>query len=227
LELNEQGVQAVKAKNFTKAEELFKRSIAVDPQNLTAVFNLASMYLTNKSEESAISLLETYTEKVQNDAGLFARLGDAYFATKKPDEALTAYEKALALDKGYPGLLERLGTVYALRNRFGDAERMLILASDQNPRDPQLLANLSSIYLKNKKPQESITAARRALQVKPTTEVYVTMGSAYETLGDFSNALISFQRAKDLGDKRAELEKKIAALTANQPKRSSASTSAS
>lgn len=209
LELNEKGVAALKAKNYAQAEELFRKSLGTDRKNVTAAFNLSSLLLTQKRELEAVELLEQYTIAYDQDSGLFVRLGDAYFATKQPSKALASYEKALALAPTYPGLHQKLATVYALLNRPKDTERMLLQAVELDPKDGASLASLSAIFLANGKPQEAISTAKRALQVKPTSEVYVTLGSAYETEKDFKNSLIAFRRARDLGDKRAELNKKI------------------
>lgn len=212
LEFNEKGVASLKAKNFSQAEDLFRRSLNADPKNLTAAFNLSSLLLTQKREREAIDILEKYTEAYDKDSGLFVRLGDAYFSTKEPDKALGAYEKAFAIDPAFPGLAQKLASVYALRNRPKDSERMLLLAVEQDPKDGAALASLSAMFLANGKSQQAISTAKRALQVKPSSEVYITLGTAYEFQRDYKNSLIAFKRARDLGDKRAELDKKIAFL---------------
>ncbi|NLF24407.1 MAG: tetratricopeptide repeat protein, partial [Deltaproteobacteria bacterium] len=102
LQLNERGAAAVNAKDFSGAEQLFRQALAVDPYNLTAVFNLAGMYLSNQKEESAKQLLEDYTKRYPKDAGLYARLGDTYFTLKKLQEAARAYETVLKLNPSYP-----------------------------------------------------------------------------------------------------------------------------
>ena len=212
LELNEQGVSAVKAKDFRRAEGLFRNALAIDAGNVSAAFNLAGALLANKKEGEAILFLSEYTKNYAEDAGLFVRLGDAYFAAKKPRQAISAYERALQLQPTYPGLSAKLGTVFGLANQPLEAERAFLLAVAQNPKDGQALSNLASIFLANGKPDKAISTAKRALQVKPTAELYITLGTAYEIKRDFKNALIAFQRAVDLGDKREELLRKIDAL---------------
>ncbi len=212
LELNEKGIAAIKAKDFQSAEKLFKQALATDNKNITAAFNLAGVLLTNKKGQEAVELLTQYTNAWKSDAGLFARLGDAQFSQKNVPEAAKAYEKALEIDRGYPGVAGKLGTVYGLLNRSQDSEKMLLLAIEQNPRDGRSMANLSSIFLANGDPQKAIATAKRALQIKATSEIYVTLGTAYEILKDNKNALISFQRAVDLGDKRELLITKIEEL---------------
>lgn len=217
LALNERGIAAVKAKDFVNAEDLFRKALASDPNNLTAVFNLAGVYLVNNRPEAAVSLLEQYTANHVDDAGLFVRLGDAYFATHKINQARRAYETVLKLAPNYQGLAGKLGTVYMLSNRPADAEKMLRVVALQKPKDGAALANLSSVLLGNGKHAEAIATAKRALQLKATKEVYVTLGTAYELTKDYKNALVAFERAVDLGDKRPELARKIAGLKTALP----------
>lgn len=212
IELNEKGAKAIKSGNMKEAEELFHQAVAEDPKNLTAAFNLAGMYLNNKKIDESIKLLEAYTKNYDMDAGLFVRLGDSYFADKKIKEAIGAYKKGYALEPKYPGLPSKLGTVYALANMLAEAEKMFGTAVEQAPKDPQALANLGSLLLANGKHQEAITMAKRALQARPSKEVYVTLATAYELAKDYKNSLIAFQRAADMGDNRQEIKDKIEEL---------------
>ena len=212
MALNEKGVSAATAKQYKVAEKLFKDALKIDEGNLTAVFNLASMYLANQKESSAVALLESYTVKMPNDPGLQARLGDAYFASRNIDSALTYYSKAIELDPTYQGVHAKLSTIYSLKNQLDMAERMALRAIELEPKNGQILANLSSIFLANNKPEKAISTAKRALQVKASSEVYITLGSAYETLQDYNSSLIAFKRAADLGDDTDELGEKIEAI---------------
>lgn len=213
LELNEQGVLAIKARRFQEAEDLFTKALEVDSRNITAVFNLAGMYITNKREAQAVTILSRYTKEFPRDAGLHARLGDAYFGSQDPRNAAIAYEVAYKLDPKYPGIPSKLGTLYAMQNKLSKAAAMYEQAVKANPNDAQSLKNLSNVYLGLGKPQQSISTAKRALQLSSTADVYVTLGNAYQEVRDNKNALNSFIRAKELGYQDPNLTKVIEGLT--------------
>jgi len=217
LELNERGVTAIRAREFDRAEQLLQQALEVDSKNITAVFNLAGMYITNKKDAQAVSLLEKYTALFPKDAGLHARLGDAYFSSQNPKKAVEAYEKALQLDPTYPTIPARLGTLYTMSNKLDKARVMFEQAIKRNPKDIQSTRNLSSIYLALGKPKDSIAMAKRALQQAPSAEMYVTLGNAYQQIRDTENALNAFQRAKDLGYKDPALAKVIEDLSKGVP----------
>lgn len=212
LRLNEEGVQAAQNKDFAEAEDLFLEALTADEFNLTAVYNLAGMYLTNEENEDAIKLLKAYTKKYPSDPGLTSRLADAYFSTQNITKAETYYLKTIELDKSYPNIYGRLGTIYTLKSKLADAEKLFLKATQAEPLNYDYLASLSSLQLGNGNAQDAIRTAKKALQVEATSEVYVTLGTAYEETKNYSNALIAFQRAQDLGDIRQKLSDKIKEL---------------
>lgn len=207
MKLNEAGVAQVKIKNFLAAEDSFKRALALDRSNLTAVYNLSGVYLQNKRTSAAIDLLDAYTRETQTDAGLFSRLGDAYFAAKQIDKAVQNFEKGYAIDPNYPQLITKLGTLYSLKKQLKKAEDILRDGAKRTPNDAQLLSNFSSVLYANKKVKEAITYAKRSLQINPTKELYITLGNCYLSLSDKKNAKVALERARDLGDKSPELAK--------------------
>jgi tetratricopeptide (TPR) repeat protein len=209
LELNEKGVAAIRSKDYPQAEKAFRAALAADRGNLSAVFNLAGMYVLDKRQGAAVELLNEYIKKFPTDPGLHARLGDTYFSMKKVTEASKSYEQAVKLDPTYQGIARKLSSTYIILNKLKDAEMMLLKAVEEAPDDGELLGSLSSVFLANGKPDKAVSAAKRALRVSPKAEIYVTMGTAYELLKDYKNALISMERARDLGDSSKELAEKI------------------
>lgn len=209
LELNEKGVMAIKMRDFERAETLFAEALSIDSKNITAVFNLAGMYITNKKESLAVALLEKYSSDFPKDAGLQARLGDAYFSSQNPESARVAYEQAYKLDPNYPTLPVRLATVYSMTKKLDKAVAMYEKAVKLNPKDFQSLRNLSSLYVALNKPHQAISTAKRALQISSSPDLYVTLGTAYQDVRDPKNALIAFRRAEEMGHKDPALSKII------------------
>ena len=140
VELNQQGIIALKQNNTKLAEDFFRRAIEVDAGNLTAAYNLAGVLIHNKKKDEALTLLENYTKRYPDDAGLFSSYGDILLSLSKNSEetngetkgddfenlkkATENYEKAFAIDKNYPGLTAKLGLVYALLNRRSEERRV-------------------------------------------------------------------------------------------------------
>jgi tetratricopeptide (TPR) repeat protein len=212
IELNEKAVALAKTRDYTRAERLFKDSLEADNGNLTAAFNLAGMYVANRKPEDAVALLEHYAAENPNDVGILIRLGDAFMANRNASAALVNYKKAFQLEAGYEGLPLKLATAHVLNNELPEAEKVLLHGVELEPDNYELLTNLSSVFLANGNPDKAISTVRRALQIKASSELYITMGTAYEIRNEIRNALIAFQRAADLGNNTDELKQKIASL---------------
>ena len=209
LELNEQGVQAAKANDAKRALALFEEALSADERNLSAAVNLATAYVTMGRGADARKLLERYAAAYPQDALLARRLGDVFFVGKEPKQALPWYEKAYQLDPAAPGVPARLATLYTLENRLADAVGMWRKAVAADPKNAGYLANLASVELSDGKADASIVTCKRALSLRPSKEVYITLGTAYEVQKQYGEALIAFRRARDLGDAREELAAKI------------------
>jgi len=212
LELNEKGAQALQAHDTEQALKLFQQAYDIDNSNLTAAYNLAGAFVASNRESDAITLLNKVVKKYNSDAGLFARLGDVYFSNQDIDNALTAYEKTLALDKAYPNVAAKLGVIYTMKKKYVQAEKMLSSAVSESPEDARTLANYASILLINKKGSDAVGAAKKSLQHKVEATTYVTLGQAYELLKDPSNAIISYEKALALGNMTPDLRERLESL---------------
>lgn len=218
-ELNEKGATAIKNQDYQKAEELFRQAYTSDSGNATAGYNLAGAYIANKKENLAIIVLTDLIKKNPKDAALQARLGDAFFSFEKPKEALGAYSRALEIDPKNPRVLQKIGVVYSLLGKLQESEDALLKAVEIEPNNYEALSNLANVFLANSKSDKAISTAKRALQVKVTSEMYLTLGNAYEFSNDLPNALLAFQKAVGLGNlgKQTEVvQKKITGLESVQ-----------
>lgn len=209
LEVNEEGVKLIKNRDFIGAEKMFLRALEIDRNNVTAAFNLASVFMQNKNPQKAIDLLLPYVKNNTKDAGIYARIGDAYFVSKQLKESLPNYEKAMAIDANFPGVAAKMATLYTMQGETKKAEELLKKSIEQNPKNSDLYSNLGSVLLANKKPKEAIDAIKKSLSLVPTKEAYITLGNSYKTLRDNQNALIAFKRAKDLGENSPEIDQVI------------------
>ncbi|MCB0338092.1 MAG: tetratricopeptide repeat protein [Bdellovibrionales bacterium] len=212
LELNEKGVRALMAREYDLAGDLFLQAVSADKYNLSAAYNLAGVYLIQRKEGAAITLLTDIASRYSDDPDIYIRLGDAYFSNQEPIKTKEAYAKAYSIDPEHPGLASKLGTIYSLLQDLPAAERMFTKAVEESPQDGQALLNLSSVLLANKKVEEAIRAAKKSLQHSVTSEAYLTLGSAYEEMKDLPNALIAFEKAASLGNKDPQLQERITSL---------------
>ncbi len=81
-----------------KAEEYIRKAIELDPNNLTALINLASILLDRGDADEAIVLLERALADDPYNVPALSKLGAAYGKKEMYKEGLHAFQKAWKLD---------------------------------------------------------------------------------------------------------------------------------
>ncbi len=98
--------------------------------------------------------------------------GNAKMKAGKADEALVAYEKAVAELPADPGAHFNRGTALAALSRFDEAAEEFLRATEakETPLKAAAFYNLANAFFKKDKFQESIEAYKRALALDPKDE---------------------------------------------------------
>ncbi len=195
---NEEGIIALRQRDYAGAELKFKRSIDLDDHNITAAYNLAGVLITTKRTSEAINLLTRYSELAPQDAGIKARLGDAYFSSKEIGKAAAAYEAALKIDPDYLKIYEKLGTCLTLAKRTRDAESAFAKAHQAFPNDSVILSNLAAVQLTNGHLEMAVQSAESSINLKPSAEAYATLSAAQDALGHKEAAVVAYKKSKAL-----------------------------
>ncbi len=134
----EKGDRALKRGNAKVAEKEFKKALAVDEDNIRAIFGLGGAYLAAGSKDSALEVFEKIMsldmsfepkhKHMFNDFGIRLRKGGLF------KEALRYYEKAAAQLKGDDeNLYFNIGRAYYDLNLMDDAAAWLGKALAANP----------------------------------------------------------------------------------------------
>ncbi len=200
--LNEDGIVALRQRDYVTAEEKFKKSLDMDEQNVTAAYNLAGVLLTGQRSSEAIKLLTKYGELAPKDAGIQARLGDAYFASKVIQKAVVAYENALKLDPFYLKVYEKLGTCLALQKKTKEAEAAFARAHQAFPNDSVILSNLAAVQLGNGHAAMAVQSAESSINLKPSAEAYSTLSAAQDKLGNKEAAAAAYKKFKAMSSSK-------------------------
>jgi serine/threonine protein kinase len=93
----ERGKLAMNALRPGQAEREFADAVSADGQNVEALAGLAEAQFENARYEAALQSARAATRKAPHEARYFMLLGDAHFKLNQYQDALRAYQKALAL----------------------------------------------------------------------------------------------------------------------------------
>jgi tetratricopeptide (TPR) repeat protein len=107
----------------------YQRAVAIDPNNLEARFLHGRLLAYAGQAKQALGELEFVTSKTDGFPRAYLNIGRAQRDLGKNDEAVTAFAKALELDKSLLEAHYLTGRVYLERNRLGAAVSSLQAAT--------------------------------------------------------------------------------------------------
>jgi tetratricopeptide (TPR) repeat protein len=116
----------------------------VDEKELNELLARCHMELGNIDEAH-----ETYTilrRLDPTDPEPFIALGRIEMQRENPDEALKYFKKALTLQSENPTILKEIGIIFNELSRFADALKVLNLALDKHPLDPEVHFHLAEVH---------------------------------------------------------------------------------
>jgi tetratricopeptide (TPR) repeat protein len=146
--------------------------------------------------DAAIKSLLRATELRSEYPEVYYQLGRVYTAVGNLDSALHYYQLAVKYLPDEPSYLEGLGMVLAERGYNDEAVATLEKAlriDKQNPETYAFLGNLYAISLNQ--PRKALPYFnQRAILDPDIPDVYINLGNTYTLLGDYEEAVKSYQR---------------------------------
>jgi len=181
---------------LAEAAEDYDRALQLDPDSAAAHNNRAIIETARGQDEAARNDMEQATRLAPGDADIRAnrdRLtalrqnrppppipviagdpgaeqrarGNALFDQEKYDEAIAAYDQALARNPGDGGALRERGTAKALRHDYAGAKDDLTAALRQNPNDVEARLNRARVEDLGGDRAAAIADLQRANQIDP------------------------------------------------------------
>ena len=140
-------------------------SKSVDKNNQDA--HVAEAPVVNTQKE--LQLLKGILEKEPENRNAWIQLGNKYFDTEQPMEAIEAYDKALAIDGNDPNVLTDQGIMYRKIGWFDKAIENFGNANKLDPTHLQSLLNLGIVHRFDLEENEKAKDAwLKYLEIDPT-----------------------------------------------------------
>jgi len=207
------------------AEQAFRRSIALQPDAVTAYANLTAVLMRQNHADEALRVLQQGLQ-VRPSASLYGNLGNILFLRGDYVGAADAFENAVSPTRGAPGsylnwanladtLLWIPGRAEEARKAYDKARGLLAERLARSPNDVLLVSRMGLYAVRSGHKDEARTLITRALTLAPgSADVQFRAGLAYEVLGDRKQALAAIAAALRLGypAKYVEAEPDLVAL---------------
>ena len=154
-------------KNLIYAEELYKKIIKKEPQNIPANFNLGLLYRQLKDYKKSITQYEKVIKIKPNHIDAYNNLGSVYEILKDYKKSISQYEKAIEINPNFAQGYYNLGVALQGQSNFEKAISNYKKAIEIKPDYAKSYNNLGSVYEILKDYKKAITQYEKAIEINP------------------------------------------------------------
>lgn len=177
-QLLQAGLSAQKAGRVAEAEKAYRQVLAIDPRNPDAWQLLGLLAKNLGRPDLAVEHMRRSLDANPRQPGVWSNLGNLHLAEGRPVEALSCYDRAIALMAGNAEFhFHRAKALHALK-RLPEAEKACADTLKLSPRHVQGLLMLGLTLTDAERLPEAETALRQALALAPDHPlVLINLGS--------------------------------------------------
>jgi len=214
------GIALKGKREFDQAIAQFQQVNKLEPQFISAHYELAGLYLATNSTKQAIDEYRRVIELNPKDASVHLALGAIYEKEGRDKEALREYQQVMILAPGSAIGYNQLAYYYAERGRhLNEALTFALKAVELAPKSGDIIDTLGWVYFKRGNYSEALEKLKLAAQRKPNSpSIRYHLGMAYFKSGDSQNALNEFKNALRISQKFPEVDDTKAMIEAMEEK---------
>jgi Flp pilus assembly protein TadD len=206
----------LKRQNFKKAEELIRRTIALDASCWEARLNLSRLYYLQGQLDQAIVIAQGVLRDDPGNYFCLNYLGTYYFKKKDFASAEDCFKRAVKANSRLNSLLMDLCLFYRFTGRDKEADE---LEAQIGALDRYGVAKLyfmqARSFFENGSNLQALAAIEKAIAIEPrNSDFYNLKGCILKKQGEFSLALEDFRKALELGPENWEVYNNLGNLFA-------------
>ncbi len=167
--------------------------------SLKAVKDAISASTSTASSISPIFESEAATADSSSEASKFLDAGNVFYLSKKFEEAVQSYKKAIELKPDYVEAYSNLGSALYYLGKLPEAESVFLKALELKPDYAECYSNLGSVYNDFERFEEAEKNLKKAIELKPDfCASYNNIGITYRNLKRLQEAESSYKKALEL-----------------------------
>ena len=161
--------------NARKAEELWLRAAALDPQNVLCRLQLAVLYQQTRRDREALQFYEQAAKLDPRDGLTQLNLGRVCMKLNQTEQAERVFKEVIRLEPKRPEGYSALAQLYLqTRSNLPDAERLAGVAAELAP-EGLYFAQLSQARAQNGNQESALSAINRAIELQPKNPQFIQM----------------------------------------------------
>jgi len=174
--------------DLRKAESEFKTAVKLQPDSEEAVTTLAYLYNEEGDSARAAEALSAVPD-ASRSAKLYSALGYTYEQRKEYKQAITAYRKAIELDRDNLDAIRGLAQNLLNDGQTDAALEQYKIIAESNPEDAQTYLRMAEIYRRNGKFDLALDNLKKAeSMVQDSMEVPYNIAAVYQAQGRYDEA---------------------------------------
>lgn len=188
---------------------LAKKILQVNANNALTHSVLASALSLQNKQAEALPYFEQAVRYEPHIAEHHFNLALALTTLGKHPAAISAYEKAIQIKPQFVVAHFNLGGAWLSLNEFSRAIACFKKATDLQPGYTEAWGNLGVAQQKSGMLQEAMHSYQKAIAIKPKTQLYLSLGSAFHNQGKLTSAIEQYRLAIQHEPKSAEAYDKL------------------
>ena len=174
-----------------------KKAAADMPTSPEIQFLLGEMSVRQDDYVAALGYLERAMKGMPGNADGWAMLGRAYQFNKRPDDAVEAYGKAVELAPQNFNYRTTYGLLLGMTGAYDEGvEQLQQVVKTPGYKEDAAWVNLGWVYRNMNKPEESVAAYNKALEINPEQEqAALGLGWAYSYIQEYDKAIAAYEKA--------------------------------
>jgi tetratricopeptide (TPR) repeat protein len=174
--------------DLRKAEDEFKTAVKLQPDSEEAVTTLAYLYNEEGDSARAAEALSAVPD-ASRSAKLYSALGYTYEQRKEYKQAITAYRKAIELDRDNLDAIRGLAQNLLNDGQTDAALEQYKVIAESNPEDAQTYLRMAEIYRRNGQFDLALENLKKAeSMVQDSMEVPYNIAAVYQAQGRYDEA---------------------------------------
>lgn len=181
--------------------ESYRKAVAMRPHDPVILYNFAVSCENNNRDQEAISAYEKVLSLKPGDTETMLRLADLAFRNGRYAQAIGLYEKLAGKLPQKGKLYANLGYAYGELNQLALSARYYEKAIKAGVKDEKVTYNLAATYEKMGKEKAAAALYGKAAAQKPSAEALNRLADYYIKLGQYDQAVKTYQRLLKLDAK--------------------------
>ncbi len=162
---------------------------------------LTACAANHKAVVAPLTITPMVAKNSSDNPGSMYQMGRYYQGQNRFDQAISAYEKALAADSHFVEARNGLGVIYSRQGKYREAIEAFQTAIQQAPKAAHLYSNMGYAYYLQGHYAESVAALKQATVLDPTNQRALNnLGVAYAKAGSKDESALAFSQAVNVSE---------------------------